>query len=70
MTVTGDGEGKKVEVNWDTIERARFCAGFKGYVTNLATDVMDAPAVVAAYHDLWHVEESFRMAKSDLQASA
>jgi hypothetical protein len=68
VTVTGNGAGKKAEVNWDTIERARFCAGFKGYVTNLATDVMDGPAVIAAYHDLWHVEESFRMAKSDLQA--
>lgn len=68
VTVTGDGQGKKAEVNWDTIERARFCAGFKGYVTNLSTDVMNGPAVVAAYHDLWHVEESFRMAKSDLQA--
>lgn len=68
VTVTGDGEQKKAEVNWDTIERARFCAGFKGYVTNLPIDVMNAEAVVAAYHDLWHVEESFRMAKSDLQA--
>lgn len=68
VTVTGNGEHKNAEVNRDTIERARFCAGFKGYVTNLPIEVMDGPAVIAAYHDLWHVEESFRMAKSDLQA--
>lgn len=68
VKVTGDADGKKAEVNWEVIERARFCAGFKGYVTNLGSDVMDGAAVVAAYHDLWHVEESFRMAKSDLQA--
>ena len=68
VTVTTDVDGKKAEVNWDVIERARFCAGFKGYVTNIGADVMDGAAVVAAYRDLWHVEESFRMAKGDLQA--
>ena len=29
---------------------------------------MSAPAVIAAYHDLWHVEASFRMSKTDLAA--
>jgi hypothetical protein len=29
---------------------------------------VDGAAVVAAYHDLWQVEKSFRMAKSDLRA--
>ena len=29
---------------------------------------MDGHAVVAAYHDLWKVEQSFRMAKTDLKA--
>ena len=29
---------------------------------------MDGQAIVAAYHDLWKVEQSFRMAKSDLKA--
>nr|WP_255443555.1 IS1634 family transposase [Tessaracoccus sp. MC1679] len=27
VTVTTDADGKKAEVNWDVIERARFCAG-------------------------------------------
>ena len=40
----------------------------KGYVTNLDTTVMAAGEVIAKYHDLWHVERSFRMSKSDLQA--
>lgn len=68
VTVTTDKDGKKAEVNWPIIERARFSAGFKGYVTNLPADVVDGAAVVAAYQDLWRIEESFRMAKSDLQA--
>lgn len=67
VTVTADKDGKKAEVNWPIIERARFCAGFKGYVTNLPTDIVDGAAVVAAYQDLWRIEESFRMAESDLQ---
>ena len=29
---------------------------------------MDGAAVIAAYHDLWQVEKSFRMSKSDLRA--
>ena len=40
----------------------------KGYVTNIGVDVMPAVEVIAKYHDLWHVERSFRMSKSDLRA--
>ncbi len=29
---------------------------------------MDGAAVIAAYHELWHVEASFRMTKPDLRA--
>ncbi len=43
-------------------------AGLKGYVTNIGTDTMTGSAVIAAYHDLWQVEQSFRMAKTDLRA--
>jgi transposase len=60
--------GQKVALDDESIERARAAAGYKGYVTNIAAAVMDGHAVVAAYHDLWKVEQSFRMAKSDLKA--
>jgi transposase len=43
---------------------ARF-DGLKGYVTN--TD-LHSSEVVAHYGNLWHVEKSFRMSKSDLRA--
>ncbi|MFC0647434.1 IS1634 family transposase, partial [Cellulomonas phragmiteti] len=55
-------------VDWALVERARQLAGLKGYVTNLPTTTMDGAAVIAAYHDLWKVEQSFRMTKSDLRA--
>jgi transposase len=50
------------------LARARRVAGLKGYVTNIPAAVMDANEVIASYHDLWHVEQSFRMSKTDLQA--
>ncbi|HZE14946.1 MAG TPA: IS1634 family transposase [Mycobacterium sp.] len=55
-------------VDWELVDRARQLAGLKGYVTNLPKRTMGGPAVISAYHDLWQVEKSFRMAKSDLRA--
>lgn len=55
-------------VNWTLVERARSLAGLKGYVTNISTETMNGGQVVAAYHDLYQVERSFRMTKSDLAA--
>jgi hypothetical protein len=55
-------------VDWGLVERAQQLAGLKGYVTNIGADTMDGERVVAAYHDLYQVERSFRMAKSDLAA--
>jgi transposase len=40
----------------------------KGYVTNISPEVFDGERVVAAYHDLYQVERSFRMTKTDLAA--
>ncbi len=37
-------------------------------VTSIPVSLMSGHAVVAAYHDLWTVEQSFRMSTSDLKA--
>jgi len=50
------------------LARARKLAGLKGYVTNLPVTVMPPAEVISRYHDLWHVEQSFRMSKTDLAA--
>jgi len=50
------------------LARARKLAGLKGYVTNLPVSVMPPAEVISCYHDLWHVEQSFRMSKTDLAA--
>lgn len=51
-----------------SLARARQLAGLKGYVTNIPATVIPASEVISSYHDLWHVEQSFRMSKSDLRA--
>jgi len=51
-----------------SLHRARRLVGLKGYVTNIDATHMPAAEVIASYHDLWHVEQSFRMSKSDLAA--
>src|SRR5215213_8393256 len=58
--------GATKELDQATIDRARQLAGVKGYVTNLDPAVMNGAAVIAAYHQQWQVEASFRMTKSDL----
>ena len=51
-----------------SLERAHQLVGLKAYVTNIAANVMPAGEVIASYHDLWQVEASFRMSKTDLRA--
>ena len=51
-----------------SIARARALVGLKGYVTNIPASIMDPGEVIGSYHDLWHVEQSFRMSKTDLRA--
>jgi transposase len=60
--------GAAKTINDKTIDRARQLAGLKGYVTDLPVGTLSGAAVIRAYHDLWHVEESFRLTKNDLKA--
>ena len=50
------------------LARARRLVGLKGYVSNISAEAMPASEVIRSYHDLWHVEASFRMSKTDLRA--
>lgn len=61
-------DGTTVGVNWGQIEKARTWLGLKGYVTNIPQITLDGASVAAVYHDLFQVEASFRMAKTDLRA--
>lgn len=60
--------GKDRSLEEKALARARSLVGLKGYVTNVPVQVMSAAAVIAKYHELWQVERSFRMSKTDLAA--
>jgi hypothetical protein len=62
VTITG-GDKK---VNRQLEAKARALAGLKGYITNVTNPSPEF--VIDAYHQLWHIEKSFRMSKHDLQA--
>lgn len=53
-------------LNADLVEKTKLLLGIKGYYTNL-TEV-DNQTIISHYHNLWHVEKAFRIAKSDLEA--
>lgn len=55
-------------LNQQLIEKAELMEGIKGYYTNLNLEFTDPKLVIERYHDLWHVEKAFRMAKTDLLA--
>ena len=49
------------------IEKTKLLLGIKGYYTNLPKSEVSDNIVIEHYHNLWHVEQAFRIAKSDLQ---
>lgn len=51
-----------------SLARAYRLVGLKGYVTNIPAGQAAATEIIADYHDLWQVEQSFRMSKTDLRA--
>lgn len=64
-TVFVEIKAKEKKLNQKLIDKAYALAGIKGYVTSL--DIPDLQ-IISIYHQLFQVEASFRMAKSDLKA--
>ncbi len=58
---------EKIELNTELIEKRRLLLGIKGY-SDLLEQQLSNEQVIQRYHQLWHVEQSFRMSKFDLQA--
>lgn len=59
-------KNKPLSLHWETIEKHRLLEGVKGYRTNIQG--ISDQILINHYKELWHVEQSFRIAKSDLQA--
>lgn len=61
-----DGSNAKVSINEEKIARDKKLAGFNIIVTSETT--MKDRDIYDVYHNLWRIEESFRIMKSDLDA--
>ena len=64
LTVDGD---VKIRINEEKMEREALWDGLHGVFTNIKRKDMDAQTILAQYHGLWQVEESFRITKHDLR---
>lgn len=62
-----EGHKDVLEINEELKIKAERLLGVKGYVTNIPPEVLSNEQVIAYYHELWHVEQAFRMSKTDLK---
>lgn len=48
-------------------EKTEKLLGIKGYCTNIPEDEISNEKIIAYYHDLWRIEQAFRISKTDLK---
>lgn len=60
-------KGEKLQLNESLIEKTKKLLGLKGYYTNLKPSEASNDLIIARYHELYRIEQAFRIAKSDLQ---
>ena len=58
---------QQLELNEELIEKTRKLLGIKGYYTNLEETIADNRTIIERYHELYRIEQAFRVSKSDLQ---
>lgn len=59
---------EKIELNTALVEKRKLLLGIKGYCTDLSEGQLSSNEVIERYHQLWRVEQSFRMSKFDIEA--
>ena len=60
-------DGQKLELNQKLIDKTKKLLGIKGYYTNLKENIADDKTIIERYHELYKIEQAFRISKSDLQ---
>jgi transposase len=58
---------QKLEINEELIDKTKKLLGIKGYYTNLDEQKVDNKTIIERYHELYKIEQAFRVSKSDLQ---
>jgi hypothetical protein len=59
--------GQKIELNETLILKTQKLLGIKGYYTNLEEKIVDNHTIIERYHELYKIEQAFRISKNDLQ---
>jgi hypothetical protein len=59
--------GQNVELNQNLIDKTKKILGIKGYYTNLEESIASDNEIIERYHELYKIEQAFRISKSDLQ---
>ncbi|HRN49650.1 MAG TPA: transposase [Niabella sp.] len=59
--------GEKIKLNEKLIEKNKKLLGIKGYYTDLKEKEVSNHTVIERYHELYKIEQAFRISKSDLQ---
>lgn len=57
----------KMALNEKLIEKTTKLLGVKGYYTDIEESVANNATIISRYHDLYKVEQAFRVSKNDLQ---
>ena len=60
-------EEAKTNLNEQLIEKTTKLLGVKGYYTDIEESVADNKTIIERYHDLYKIEQAFRVSKNDLQ---
>ena len=60
--------GGALELNQELVEKTAKVLGVKGYYTNLDERLASNQDVIHRYHELYKIEQAFRVAKSDLRS--
>lgn len=58
---------EQIQLNEELIEKTKKLLGIKGYYTNLEEQAADNKTIIERYHELYKIEQAFRISKSDLQ---
>jgi transposase len=60
-------KGEQLELNQALIDKTKKLLGIKGYYTNLEENKASNQTIIERYHELYKIEQAFRISKNDLQ---
>ena len=60
-------DNSKASLNEELITKTKMLLGVKGYYTDMTADIIDNATIIKNYHELYRVEQAFRVSKNDLK---